>query len=1151
MGLKAAMKRPSVAHACPTGVAEAAAPNVEHGKDARPPAGGQILRPPPNIRLTWASPPLVRFYPLPFVVAAALSLAACQGSGAGLLLGGGERPELAHAESVSTDDDGSEGESSAPITGGGTTTIGGSTVQTGDVSSGASTAEELTKSGVGQSENGGELQGGRSSSESSVVLGTEAGGVRLAERPRNNPTAADLLDYWGHRQTHQVVSGLSLIEPADGDDATDLRRLQEAAWTNDEVAVAPDLRDGDDVRVLGARRGVTYGRWTGGAADTLSIRFDLSQASWQVRNDPAFRALVERAGKAWSHRIADTWSTWERRAGEFKGWRINGTDPDTQVYVGPGGEVSTGLQIELRDDDLPEGVAGWAQPGSQPPGDLWEPRYAPLEIDSDYLQEQLRGNGKSALFRTLTHEMGHVLGAWQGGATTERYAPYTDTEAGTWTGPNVTALRGGPAPFQDAVNTHDWVDGERDPEATEFDFAHSGLCASVMAYCGFEEALTAFLPQAIDFAFLADLGMTIAEETDRPETYGLAGWTDYAAFTLAVSRDLRMTLADSQPHYDGAANRWRTLDVTDLLRVGVDAFGYRSTGDLGMSYPMDGSMGKVCYVGGLIGAAIDVDSMPPVTGDAKLAIDLDSLDGTASFTSLEVNSDRTPETFADGALYYPLAIADNSIRGTEAHSTLSADFYGPGHEDVAGTLHDPRVGLLASFGATHDDRPDREDLIDAATYLTGRTYQSGASDPTHDGWTDYRCLAGSTCETNEFRSDSWSGWTAASREAVLAATTGWDRRDTAILAADHDFLRVERQTAATTDGRQGRHVVDGYFGIMEHGAFGVGFEKYSNGWTDSVATPGGLFRRWNGAQGTMSSQPPDARAHWSGLMLGYQGRHDALDDPFVEGVATVDFYLATNRVDVAFSNVASRDGQRALPDISFRGLEPRADGTLQGNYDNGWLRGAFLGPGHEEAVGIFSHSETTVRGSFGAQAVPDTVTLQETGTTSFAGDYSDSSGTRSIYAYDDWGFWGRQFGTNVFTAVVDQEITRIGNTSSYGTPTMRVSGPRSGSNPVSGRAVWLGGVRAFETGVEGHLPVSGSARLEVDFSDATVDVDFTDFNGGHGDLSWQGLQMTAGSFRDAQSQPTIEGAFYGTNHQGVAGNFEGDNLRGVFGATRN
>ena len=1151
MGLNAVKRGPPVAYAWRADVAEAATPNGERGNDARLIADGQSLRSPPNIRLTRASPPFARFHPLPCFVAAALSLAACQGSITGLLLGGGERQELAHAENVSTDDDGSERERSPPLIDTGTSPIDGSTVPTGDVSSGASTAEDLTKSGVGQSTNGGEQQSGRSSSESSIVLGTEAGSVRLAERPRNNPTAADLLDHWGHRQTHYVVAGLSLIEPADGDDAADLRRLQAAAGMNGEAVVAPDLRDGDEVRVLGARRGVTYGRWTGGAADTLSIEFDLSQASWQVRNDPTFRALVEWAGKAWSHRIADTWTTWKRRAGEFKGRRINGTDPDTPVYVGPGGEVSTGVQIELREDDLPDGVAGWARAGSQPPGDLWQPRYAPLEIDSDYLQEQLQGNGKSALFRTLTHEMGHVLGAWRGAATTKRYAPYTDAEAGTWTGPNVVALRGGPAPFQDAVNTHNWVDGERDREATQFDFAHSGVCASVMAYCGFEEALTAFLPQAIDFAFLADLGMTIVEETDRPETYGLAGWTDYAAFTLSVSRDLRMTLADPQPHYDGAANRWRTLDVTDLLRVSVDAFGYRSAGDLGKSYPMDGSMGKVSYVGGLIGAAIDMDGIPPVSGDANLAIDLDSLDGTASFTSLEVYSDGTPETFAGGALHYPLAIASNTIRGTDAHSTLTADFYGPGHEDVAGTLHDPRAGLLASFGATHDDRPDREDVIDVATYLTGRTYQSGASDPTQDGWTDYRCVTGSSCETNEFRSDSWSGWTAASREAVLAATAGWDRRDTAVLAADHDFLRVERQTAATTDGRQGRHVVDGYFGVMEYGAFGVGFEKYSNGWTDSVATPGGLFRRWNGAQGTMSSQPPDARAQWSGLMLGYQGRHDAEDDPFVEGDATVDFYLATNRVDIAFTNVASRDGQRALPNIRFSGLEPKSDGTLRGNHDNGWLKGAFLGPGHEETVGIFSHSETAVRGSFGAQAVPDTVALQETGTTSFAGDYSDSSGTRSIYAYDDWGYWGRQFGVNVFTAVIDQEITTVGNTTFYGTPTTRVSGTRSGSNPVSGTAVWLGRVRAFETGVEGHLPVSGNARLEVDFSDATVDVDFTDLNRGHGDLSWQDLQMTAGSFRDARSQSTIEGAFYGTNHEGAAGKFDRANLRGVFGATRN
>ena len=394
----------------------------------------------------------------------------------------------------------------------------------------------------------------------SAVLGTAAGSSRLAERPRNNRTAADLLDHWSHRQTHGLVEGLSLIDPADGEDAADLRRLQTAARTDDEAVVAPDLQDDDEVRVLGARRGITYGRWTGGPADTLSIDFDLSRASWQMSNDPAFSAMLERAGKAWSHRIADTWSTWERRADTLKGWLINGGN-NTEVRVGATGEVSTGLVIDVKDEDI---TAPGRAAGGTRPREAWEPRFGSIEIGRNYLRDA----GEASLFGTLTHEIGHVLGAWQGGATTERYAPYTDTEAGTWTGPNVEALHGGPAPFQDAVNTYDWVDGERDPEATEYDFAHSGVCASIMAYCHNRESLPPFLPQAIDFAFLEDLGMTVTEETERPETYGLAGWTDFAAFTLAVSRELRMTLADPQPHYDGAANRWRALDITDLLRVG-------------------------------------------------------------------------------------------------------------------------------------------------------------------------------------------------------------------------------------------------------------------------------------------------------------------------------------------------------------------------------------------------------------------------------------------------------------------------------------------------------------------------------------------------------------------------------------------------------
>ena len=207
-----------------------------------------------------------------------------------------------------------------------------------------------------------------------------------------------------------------------------------------------------------------------------------------------------------------------------------------------------------------------------------------------------------------------------------------------------------------------------------------------------DEAVPAFLPHAIDFAFLADLGLTIAEETDRPETYGLAGWTDYAGFTLSLSRELEIALADPQPHYDGAVGRWQKLDVVDLLQVGVDVFGHRATAAHGANLS-----GTARYAGGLIGTALDRSGLPPVTGDAGLALDLGTLDGTASFTSLLVYPDGIPETFAGGTLYYPFGLSDGVIVGTGAGLTLRADFYGPGHEEVAGLIHDPRAGLLGSY----------------------------------------------------------------------------------------------------------------------------------------------------------------------------------------------------------------------------------------------------------------------------------------------------------------------------------------------------------------------------------------------------------------------------------------------------------------------
>ena len=995
-------------------------------------------------------------------------------------------------------------------------------------------------------EDGDAMQGEHLSSREVEATGTRLGVLSVTERPRDNPGAADLLDHWGHRRVQNLVESLALDATPLGIDATDLDALRTSTQGREAEFPVPTLQKNDRVDILGFRHGIAYGRWTGGPADTLSIRFDLSRAGQEMRDNPAFGAMLERAGKSWSYRISDTWAAWERAPGERKGYLLPHHE---EVRVGENGEASTGVEIHVTYGAL-SGAAGRALTSSSrsPPDRPWEPRFGSIEIDTAHLQEA----SKAILFDTIAHEIGHVLGAWMGGPTADPYVTYANKELGTWSGPHVVAVHGGPAPFRTYLAA-----GAGGPTAV--DFGHSGVCTSIMSYCQFTVPTPAFLPQEIDFAFLADLGMTIKDYDERPETYGLAGWTDYASFMVSVSRDLRVGLANPQPHHIGFSNIWQTpLDVTDELEARVDVFGYLSSGDVLHSYPTVGVEGTVRYAGGLVGAAVDRAWLPPVTGDANLAVDLGTQDGTASFTSLEVHTDGVSTTFADGSLHYPFELSAGSIMGTKEGPTLRADFYGPGHEDIAGALRDPEAGLLASFGATHDGRPGREDVIAAADHMAGIAHQRGAAEPASDGWHRYRCGTGSACES---RDPGSSGWKNSTREQVLSSTAGWNVEGTEVLAADLDFVRIAHRSAASTDGRQGRRQVDSYTGTLEHATFGTGFEEYANWALDRGGKSPGLhnsFTLWSGFQGTLSGSAPLGLARWSGPMQGYQAGQAASANPFVEGLATVKFSLSENRVDVAFSDVASRDGLREVPEFGFENLPAQADGRFSASAASGIVDGAFFGPLHEEAAGSFHHNATQVTGSFGAGRMTDAVTLEDRGDTAAFGDIAGGSG---FYAFHEWGLWGTQFGDDLFGAFVGQTIEENGGTRTFYSPYGRVEGTPSGHNPVSGSAIWSGKVRAFDTRSDAGpnwIPVSGNARLEVDFDDAKVNVDFTDFEAGHGNMAWNALPIRDGAFRDTDLRltsdgyrPTIEGAFYGTEHQGAAGTFRKDDLEGVFGAVRN
>jgi len=117
-------------------------------------------------------------------------------------------------------------------------------------------------------------------------------------------------------------------------------------------------------------------------------------------------------------------------------------------------------------------------------------------------------------------------------------------------------------------------------------------------------------------------------------------------------------------------------------------------------------------------------------------------------------------------------------------------------------------------------------------------------------------------------------------------------------------------------------------------------------------------------------------------------------------------------------------------------------------------------------------------------------------------------------------------------------------------------GDESVTNPTGGTATWSGAMVGADIGsgspTQGN-PINGHAGITVDFANADVDVAFTnivDLETGRArsDIRWTDIDMTRGAFQDLSG--SIQGRFYGTNHEEVGGVFERDDIVGAFGARR-
>ncbi len=106
--------------------------------------------------------------------------------------------------------------------------------------------------------------------------------------------------------------------------------------------------------------------------------------------------------------------------------------------------------------------------------------------------------------------------------------------------------------------------------------------------------------------------------------------------------------------------------------------------------------GAAAWTGVLVGFTPEAER---VAGNAGIAVNLASMDGTATFTDLATIEDSgLTAQWKDGDLRYTIVVQGNTLRETGGDAgRLTGIFAGRSHEAVGGTLE--RVDLTAAFGA--------------------------------------------------------------------------------------------------------------------------------------------------------------------------------------------------------------------------------------------------------------------------------------------------------------------------------------------------------------------------------------------------------------------------------------------------------------------
>ncbi len=497
---------------------------------------------------------------------------------------------------------------------------------------------------------------------------------------KRNRTAADLQKSWNN--TAGVARHLG-VKPLQAKPAKKAKkrfdRLRAAHMdSNGSNAVLHNVPL-KSLTVLGQRDGLTFGAWKGGPAGTMPIRFHFGPHETQPANgllpkkrngaSGEFMGVLRRSAKVWSRRLVDT------------GQRHTVTLNDGTTYRDVRGLV---LQVILRDRNaVSGGIRKWEH---GPDGEDFLVRYGMIGI-SKYVHDNLHDGMPS----TVAHEIGHALGIVN--TTADFYlGTYYNADKHTWNGPNAKLAYGGkPVPMQWRHKDQWWMVKQPHEADAVRDKGHLGVCTSLMAYC--RDDYDGGMPAELDYGFLADIGYELVDKKVAAETerYGYAAWGDWAAWGVSVERDLQDNLHEN-PH--------------DFTLAYANAFGTSPATPLADNAALAVS-GQAVWEGRLLGVDLGRHRLPPVTGEATLQVDLDTLAGTVQFRNLQVHVGSIREItrakpFRQPQLRYEIKVTGHQFGDTDRRVT--GGFYGPAHQEMAGVVNDPRstVNLLGGFGGIRE-----------------------------------------------------------------------------------------------------------------------------------------------------------------------------------------------------------------------------------------------------------------------------------------------------------------------------------------------------------------------------------------------------------------------------------------------------------------